>query len=177
VLLNTVCNLTFVRNFERKTIFEVYHSWLSQKNSVFNLKHVYYKTTSNIYQNSNLSVNYIASYIFTYIFVAAIDPYILCGGCTPMFVDKGLWAIQRWKWIKWQHSKLPVTSVILNGKQWISNPNVYVYNKWKHFPSTLSTSISDRFCMTCNNTGGLMFWFLRSEPCATKYCLYFNVCT
>jgi hypothetical protein len=96
--------LTFVCNFERITLFEEHHSLLAQMNSVFNIKHVYDKTTSKNQQILSLSVNIIASYILTQIFVVAIDLHKLCFSCTPMFVDRELWAIQSWKRMIWQYT-------------------------------------------------------------------------
>jgi hypothetical protein len=72
-------------------------------------KHVYDKTTSYNHQNLSLSVNYIASYIFTKIFVAAKDPYIICGSYTPMFLDTELWDIKSCKSIIWLQTNMPVT--------------------------------------------------------------------
>jgi hypothetical protein len=95
---------TFEGNFEKITMFEVHHAWKPHDNSVFNVKQVYEKTSSNKYLNSNLSVNNIASYIFKHIFVAAIIPEDPCGRWTPMLFDTELCAIQSWKRVIWQYS-------------------------------------------------------------------------
>jgi hypothetical protein len=85
-------------------MFEVHHAWKSHENSIFNIKHVYEKTSSNKYLNSSLSVNNIALYIFTHIFVAAIIPEDPCSRWTPILFDTVLCAIQSWKRVIWQYT-------------------------------------------------------------------------
>jgi hypothetical protein len=96
-----------------------------------------YKTSSNNRQNSCLSVDNLASYIFTQMCVSAIIPDELCGRCTSMFVDTELCAIQSWKHIIWQHTKLLVTYIKgATLEQLISSLTKHIYNNLKLFPST-----------------------------------------
>jgi hypothetical protein len=76
------------------TLFDVYHALLPQKKYDSNIKYVYDKTSPKKHQNTNLSVNFITSYIITHIFGTEIFSNVTCSRCSAMFFNTELRVFQ-----------------------------------------------------------------------------------